>query len=333
MVLEKAHNSDNSPYKDVFNLYNHGFTIGKLYVDTSEKPDVILEKIAIDNTSLTPMDYKKIYNDVMDFYDVSSLSFILGKDTKSDIEPFGTIKCKITKDELSTRGYSKLLKYNDDEELAYSALVRIRDDFSTDKAFFDVLKILDESENNFLVPVPREFTTIPYSENHIRLSPVTMQEKEECKILAKNYDALKRGTIFKIIGHRYDFNDKDKTFEIKDTKVWRVRGLKSLKEAEEWVVKTHPDYYMGCNIINENSNKEFFMKSIDTDIDMERPKNNGKVLDIDVACDHNSSQLSVDIDGDGIIDVKPVINHDNEVITNAYHCDPESQYRDDRQFR
>ena len=102
--------------------------------------------------------------------------------------------------------------------------------------------------------------------------PLTGEQEAHAESLYSKFQELHRTSPYKIIGWLYDtkpfFSDWDTRKEypsyrlIPESKVeWRLKAKDAtcIDNASEWLLKNHPDYWMGANIIQECPSGNFSM--------------------------------------------------------------------------
>ena len=139
---------------------------------------------------------------------------------------------------------------------------------------FDILKTeMSEKSNKTFGRLPIEGDYSSHRLECISIKDLTDAEREQCKDYAKKFDDLHANAPYKIIGRI--FSDKPTYYEWDDekkyprynelenlSKEWTVDEVHSLQDAEKWLLSNHPDYYMGCSIVQNCPSGNFLASAV-----------------------------------------------------------------------
>ena len=114
-----------------------------------------------------------------------------------------------------------------------------------------------------------------FHDKEAKTAPLTVEQKALAESLYSKFQELHRTSPYRIIGRLYEerpfFADWDKTKAYPSysqvpgsEKEWKlgVEDAVSIDEASEWLLKNHPDYWMGANIIQECPSGNFSMHAV-----------------------------------------------------------------------
>ena len=114
-----------------------------------------------------------------------------------------------------------------------------------------------------------------FHDKEAKTAPLTVEQKALAEGLYSKFQELHRTSPYRIIGRLYEerpfFADCDKTKAYPSysqvpgsEKEWKlgVEDAVSIDEASEWLLKNHPDYWMGANIIQECPSGNFSMHAV-----------------------------------------------------------------------
>jgi len=155
----------------------------------------------------------------------------------------------------------------------WTGLVRVAG-CEDDYVKLDILKTeMSEKSNKTFGRLPIEGDYHTHRFESLTIEELSKDDKDKCVEYAKAFDDLHKNAPYKIIGRIfsekptfYDWDDK-KSFprykELEDlSKEWSVDSVHSLDDAEKWILQNHPDYYMGCSIVQNCPSGNFLASAI-----------------------------------------------------------------------